>query len=305
MKKNRIAYCVAIVIALTMILLLSGCEEEPLFRLLSPTVGQSDVSLNPNISWTAADGVEKYVVKISKDEGFISVVHQQIVVGTSYYCAEALEPQTKYYLRVYTLSSDGKSLGERVDGSFTTESNQHTVDYSVTRILYDFDSIYTEELMGLFSYDTSGDALYVSVAEGVAAESTNGMKLTYGRKNEGWSSVQCTNSSEKMIWTGTKGIRFWVGGDCSDVKITVFVGNDHYQGWEATLNYNGKEGYVSIPWTAFEDMGDGDGVWELTQMTKLGFRFLGEPGDEIIIDDITIGSDSPHSDDTRYLLEKK
>lgn len=304
MKKNRMAYCIAIVIALTMILLLSGCEKKTSFRLLSPTVGQSDVSLNPNISWTAADGVEKYVVKISKDEGFVSVVHQQIVSGTSYSCTEALEPQTKYFIRVYTLSSDGKSLGERVDGSFTTENPQNTVDYSVTRILYDFDNIYTEDLMSLFTYNTDGDALYVSVAEGSGSEGTNGMKLTYGRKTAGWSSVLCTNSDEKMIWTGTKGIRFWVGGDCSEVKLTVFVGNDHYQEWEATLIYHGKEGYVSIPWTAFEDMGDGDGVWELTQMTKLGFRFVGEPGDEIIIDDITIGSDSPHSDDTRHLLEK-
>ena len=305
MKRNKIIYCLALLTTLIMtVLLFSGCEEKQSFELLTPTNEQSDVLLNPQISWTAANGASQYVVKISTDVNFVSVVHQQIVTGTSYSCAKTLDPETTYYLRVYVLSSDGKSLGERVDGSFTTSKLQYTTDYSVTRILYDFDNITEEELASLFEYQADGDSLYASVAVGEGAEGTNGMRLTYGIKGLGWSCAQCINSSEKMVWTGTKGIRFWIGGNRSKGELTILVGNDNNQEWRATLTFNGEAAYISIPWTAFEYTGEGSGDWDLSQMTKLGFHFTGESGDEIIIDDITIGSDSPHSADTRYLVEK-
>ena len=305
MKRNKIIYCLALLTMLIMtVLLFSGCKGKQSFELLSPADEESGVSLNPQISWTAAADATQYVVKISTDENFVSVVHQQIVSGTSYSCAKTLDPETTYFLRIYVLSNDGKSLGERVDGRFTTVKPQYTVDYSVTRILHDFDNITEEELAKLFAYREDGDPLYASLAMGEGADGTNGMRLTYGAKGIGWSCVQRSDSSDKMIWTGTKGIRFWIGGKRSRGEISVLVGNDNSQEWKATLTFNGDASYVSIPWTAFEFIGEGSDAWDLSQMTKLGFHFTGESGDEIIIDDVTIGSDSPHSADTRYLVEK-
>ena len=78
MKRNKIIYCLALLTMLIMtVLLFSGCKGKQSFELLSPADEESGVSLNPQISWTAAADDTQYVVKISTDENFVSVVHQQ------------------------------------------------------------------------------------------------------------------------------------------------------------------------------------------------------------------------------------
>lgn len=95
----------------------SGSIENP--TLISPEMNQSDVTLYPDLSWEAVDGAELYVVEISNEEDFNSVIFSTELEGTSTPVA-GLNEETTYYWRVQALKNCFTT--DFVVGEFTTET---------------------------------------------------------------------------------------------------------------------------------------------------------------------------------------
>lgn len=97
----------------------------------------------------------------------------------------------------------------------------------------------------------------------------------------------------------------YIVGDASGVEVEVRFGKRGYQAWNATFNVNAVGGtYVSIPFSAFEDAGGGDGILDLSGITRLWFFFKGNRSATLYIDDITVGSNENYTVDTRSEIEK-
>ncbi len=88
--------------------------------LSSPASNETDVALDPVLSWNPVNGAASYRVQIATDVLFTSLVTDQIgVTGTSFQ-APTLSVSTTYYWRV--LASNAGRLNWSDAGRFTTES---------------------------------------------------------------------------------------------------------------------------------------------------------------------------------------
>ena len=96
----------------------------------------------------------------------------------------------------------------------------------------------------------------------------------------------------------------WVKGDGTGMNVEVRIGKRGYQSWATTFSVNNSDaGYVSIPFSAFEDIGGGDGIWDLAGITRFFLFFTGSSNSRLLIDDITIGSDANYTTDSRGEIE--
>ena len=278
---------------------------EGTFTITTPADNAMDVSTTPVISWTAEKNATRYLVEIADNEKGENPAYTKETDGTSVTVANPLEHSKKYYLTVTAMKTDGDkhiALSYKKSG-FTTvgEHDTETPDYTKTRTVYDFDDMTDEELAASFEMHTAGDPAALSLinrGEGKA------LRVGLSKGTNGWAGVTNSLPAEKKVWSGTKGIRMYVQGTAG-VTVEVRFGKRGYQSWNAKFTINNEQpAYVAIPYEAFEDAGGGDGILDLSGITRLWFFFTGNVDGEVIIDDITIGSDELHTTDTRAEIEK-
>lgn len=304
MKKKIQAAC-AVGALFTAILAgtLTACGEEN-FEILTPAQSAENVSTCPEISWTQAANATGYHVEIASDEGYESVVREGVTKELSYTVGNALSHATQYYLRVtavkeetdQTLALSSRSVTFKTAAAHNTDAP----DYTAARTLYDFESFENSEaLRAEFPRHVDGNELGVNLVES-GVNGSKAMEIDYTAGGRGWAGVLCKLPSDKKVWSGAKGIRMHVQGDGKGMNVEVRIGKRGYQSWAATFSVNNPEAcYVSIPFSAFDDIGGGDGIWDLAGITRFWLFFTGGSNSKIVIDDISIGSDENYTTDTR------
>ena len=319
-KRGLFAALLGIVLAFSM--LLAACQETaspkvevetggvPLgqFEITAPALDSTDEDVNPRISWTQEPNAEEYLVQLSESADFSAVAAEERTERTHTAIGTTLKYSTKYYVRIFAMKEqDGKDIAlSYASTAFTTQADHETPvpDNTVTRVIHDFEDFEDDdELQSFFTTHTGGDSLVPTLAEGEGADDSTAMKLTYTPEGRGWSAVQSINPADKKNWSGATGIRLWVSGTKGTLKVSI--GKRGYQRWTAGFSLDaGEAGYVSIPFSAFEDAGGGDGVWDMTGIVRLWFYFNASSAAEVLIDNVTIGSDALHSQDTREQFEQ-
>ena len=313
MKKRLIGLLMGILLLFAFV----GCDQkvpegeipEGAFKILTPADGSADVQIYPTITWTAESNAEIYHLEIAEKSDFVKLAAEDTTKGCSYTLSEPLEHSTKYYLRITALSEEeGKTYAlSYKQCSFTTTAEHSTTppDYTKARTIYDFEEYSDTAALGtLFSRHTAGDPLEISLTEKGGASESKGMSLSYTPGVNDWAGALSSIPAEKKVWSGAKGIRFWIDSDGSGDSFEVRFGKRGFQSWSATFTMNNPEGmYVSIPFSAFEDAGGGDGILDLSGITRLWFFVQGARPAEIVIDDVTIGSDENYTTDTRAAAE--
>lgn len=148
----------------------------------------------------------------------------------------------------------------------------------------------------------AGDPLDVSIAKG-GADSSDALEIAYRPGGQGWAGLTHALPADKKVWSGAAGIRFWVKGTGVGTRLEVRFGKRGFQSWAATMTVNRIEGmYVSVPFAAFDDIGGGDGILDLSGITRLWFFVNGGAADTILLDNISIGADGDYTADTRAAL---
>lgn len=278
------------------------------FEITAPALDSTDEDVNPRISWTQELNAEEYLVQLSESADFSAVAAEERTERTHTAIGTTLKYSTKYYVRIFAMKEqDGKDIAlSYASTAFTTQADHETPvpDNTVTRVIHDFEDFEDDdELQSFFTTHTGGDSLVPTLAEGEGADGSTAMKLTYTPEGRGWSAVQSINPADKKNWSGATGIRLWVSGTKGILKVSI--GKRGYQRWTAGFSLDaGEAGYVSIPFSAFEDAGGGDGVWDMTGIVRLWFYFNASSAAEVLIDNVTIGSDALHSQDTREQFEQ-
>ena len=89
------------------------------FKILTPTNGQTAVSMTPEITWTSIGQTANYTLEISDKADFSTMTYTTTVQNTSATVApDVLNMSTTYYARVRVQSGGINAISERV--SFTT-----------------------------------------------------------------------------------------------------------------------------------------------------------------------------------------
>lgn len=319
-KRGLFAALLGILLALGMLLAACGESASPKvevetggvplgqFEITAPALDSTDEDVNPRISWTQEPNAEEYLVQLSESADFTAVAAEERTERTHTAIGTTLKYSTKYYVRIFAMKEqDGKDIAlSYASTAFTTQADHETPvpDNTVTRVIHDFEDFEDDdELQSFFTTHTGGDSLVPTLAEGEGADDSTAMKLTYTPEGRGWSAVQSINPADKKNWSGATGIRLWVSGTKGTLKVSI--GKRGYQRWTAGFSLDaGEAGYVSIPFSAFEDAGGGDGVWDMTGIVRLWFYFNASSAAEVLIDNVTIGSDALHSQDTREQFEQ-
>lgn len=79
------------------------------FDITSPVSGATEVTLTPTITWTAAETGSQYLLEISKDIDFETILYSAETTQPSHTVARSLAYYTTYYMRVVA-SKDGQSV---------------------------------------------------------------------------------------------------------------------------------------------------------------------------------------------------
>ncbi len=77
--------------------------------ITSPATGSTELTLTPTITWTAAEAGSQYLLEISKDIDFETVLYSAVTETPSHTVAKSLAYYTTYYIRVIA-SKDGQSV---------------------------------------------------------------------------------------------------------------------------------------------------------------------------------------------------
>ncbi len=309
MKRKFWSYFVCAVFAATLMsVALTACGNGSTMKILTPANGAENVSTCPEISWSAEENATGYHVEIASDGGYENVVREATTAELSYTVGNALAHATQYHLRV-TAFKEGENETVALNtavSSFKTIASHDTdaPDYTAARTLYDFESFADDAaLRAEFPTHVDGNELGVSLVEG-GVNNSKAMQIDYTAGNKGWAGVTCKLPSDKKVWSGAKGIRMWVKGDGMGVNVEVRIGKRGYQSWAATFSVKNPEAcYVSIPFSAFEDIGGGDGIWDLAGITRFWLFFTGSSDSTLLIDDVSIGSDENYTTDSRSEIE--
>ena len=326
MKRRWIAFLLAAVTALS--LSVTACKKQidppsvpqgaevehqnvPLgnFEITAPQANSVTSDINPRIVWTEERNAEKYLVALSENSDFTEICAEETTVITNVTVSATLKYSTKYYVRIYAMkkgaSGADTAVSYRSTVFFTQEKHETPVpDVTKVRTIYDFEEFSDDYALGeRFIRHTGGDDFIPTLAKGEGANGSVAMKLTYNRSDKGWAAVQSINPPDKKNWGGADGIKFWLLSDGSGGKFTVSIGKRGYQRWSAAVTLNAIDPcYVTIPFTAFEDAGGGDGVWDLTGIVRLWFYYhptSSTKTSSVLIDDITIGAGGEYLTDTR------
>jgi subtilisin-like proprotein convertase family protein len=76
--------------------------------LTAPANNATGQATSPAFSWAAIADASSYRIQIATDAGFTALVDNQVVSGTSYTPAIALNPDTTYFWRVYGINACGQ-----------------------------------------------------------------------------------------------------------------------------------------------------------------------------------------------------
>lgn len=313
MKRNT-KFAALILAVLAAVSLLAACSghdtdytkviPEGSFTILSPASGQTDVPASPVIRWTAEPNATVYHLEIFEGDRLVTEYRE---TGTEKTVAGALKHATAYSLRITAVKTAEETVAlARKTVAFTTAAAHatDTPDYSRARTLYDFES-YADAaaLKADFGMHPAGDTADLTITdEGI--NGTKAMRIGYTSGVNGWAGVTNSLAGVNKVWSGAKGIAFYVKGSAVGTKLEIRFGKRGYQSWSAELTLNRAEGmYVSIPFTAFADAGGGDGILDLSGITRLWFFLKGARPDAVILDDISIGSDEHYTVDTRAAME--
>lgn len=308
-KKFQLACaCGALIASLTAAVTLAACGDDGELKILTPSDGADNVSTCPEITWAAEENATLYHVEIASDGDYENVVREGKTAELSYTVGNALAHATQYYLRVTALKEESDKTialsGAEISFKTTAAHDTTAPDYAAARTLYDFESFANgAALREEFSAHPDGNEVGVNlVNEGV--NGSKAMEIDYTAGGRGWAGVLCKLPAEKKVWSGAKGIRMYVKGDGRGMNIEVRVGKRGYQSWAATFSVNNSQGaYVSIPFSAFDDIGGGDGIWDLAGITRFWLFFTGGSNSRVVIDNITIGSDENYTTDNRSEIE--
>ena len=298
----------ALAATLTAGIALTACDDG--FGIVAPSANAENVSTCPEITWTAEPDATLYHMGIATDGAYENVVSEGTTAELTYTVGNALAHATQYYLRVNALKEeeDKTVLLNSAESRFKTEAAHATdaPDYTAARTLYDFESFSDDgALREEFPRHVDGNELGVSLVEG-GVNGSKAMQIDYTAGNKGWAGVTCKLPADKKVWSGAKGIRMWVKGEGLGTNIEVRIGKRGYQSWAATFSVNNADPcYVSIPFSAFEDIGGGDGIWDLAGITRFWLFFTGSSNSSVIIDDIMLGSDENYTTDTRSEIETR
>lgn len=307
-----------LILAFMLLFAFAGCEQEVpegeipegSFTIVSPSDGDTDVQIYPTIGWTVEANADLYLVEIASDAAFENTVAEETAEGLSYTLSDPLDHAAKYYLRVIALSEEeGKTYAlsyKQISFTTTAEHSTDAPDYTQPRTIYDFEE-YTDTaaLRERFTLHTAGDPLNIELAQTGGNAGSKGMSLSYTPGVNGWAGALSSLPADKKVWSGAKGIRFWIDTDGSGDTFEIRFGKRGFQSWSATFAMNNPDGmYVSVPFSAFEDAGGGDGILDLSGITRLWFFVQGSRPAQIVIDDVTIGSDENYTTDTRSAAEK-
>ncbi len=303
-KMQILCACGAMVATLTAGGVFAACENNTEFSILTPAENAQNVSTCPEITWTQAESATGYHVEIASDGAYEKVVREGVTEELSYTVGNALSHATQYYLRVTALREEtDKTLAlgsQSISFKTVAAHNTDAPDYAAARTLYDFESFAdSEALREEFPRHVDGNEIGIDLVEG-GVNGSKAMQIDYTAGGKGWAGALCKLPSDKKVWSGAKGIRMYVDGDGNGLNVEVRIGKRGYQSWAATFSVNNPEPcYVSIPFAAFDDIGGGDGIWDLAGITRFWLFFTGSSNSKVIIDDITIGSDENYTTDTR------
>lgn len=326
MKKRWIVFLLAAVTALSVSVtacneqleppaLPEGAEVEhqdvPLgyFEITAPQANSTTSDVNPRIVWTEERNAQKYLVALSEKSDFTEICAEETVPIANTTVSTTLKHSTKYYVRIYAMKKGENgadiAISYRSTVFFTQAKHETPIpDATKVKTIYDFEEFADDYSLGeRFIRHTGGDDFVPTLEKGEGVGGSTAMKLTYNRSDKGWAAVQSINPPEKKNWGGANGIKFWLLSDGSGGRFTVSIGKRGYQRWSASMTLNAIDPcYVTIPFTAFEDAGGGDGVWDLTGIVRLWFYYhptASTKTSSVLIDDITIGAGGEYLTDTR------
>lgn len=100
------------------------------FVIVSPTVGEPNVSIEPTLTWTAFEGAISYEIAVSREDPTFAILEysHNVLGANTFYKSETLAYGTTYYWRVKGITGPAPAAnaaapsGPWVTGVFTTES---------------------------------------------------------------------------------------------------------------------------------------------------------------------------------------
>jgi hypothetical protein len=100
---------------------------ERVFKILSPAVGATDVSVNPTFTWTPFIGALNYEIMVSETPDFAIIEWSHTVTDTFYKATETLKYNMTYYWRVRAVTGAVPATGPApgspwITGIITTEA---------------------------------------------------------------------------------------------------------------------------------------------------------------------------------------
>lgn len=291
---------------------MEGIENIPTGSMTISVDTDSDgrTCVSPYLSWNAYEGAEDYYVQIANDENFTDTIESHIVSENRYSVKTTLNYDATYYARVIARKTvDNVKYGVSMSTFTFKTANKHSTtppDYSKTRTLFDFEDYTTESFGSLFIRNDGGDNVVAEIVDGQGVNSSKALKISYEKSTVGWGAITCSKlPSDKQVWSGTTAIRLYVRAEKGTVTtFSVKVGKRGYQTWSKSFTLKNETGtYVTIPYSVMEDLGGGDGIWELSGMTFMQFTLKGAPA-TVYIDDVTIGSTEEYKEDTTAEAKK-
>lgn len=252
------------------------------FAATAPPAGQTDVSTETAISWSASAGAAYYSVLVSKNADLSSPVVQATGVRTTSYRPSApLDASTTYYVQVQAVNADGTTTASGSPASFTTRPPVAGV------LVEDFDGYASDAaLQAAYIRNGGGDPItptLSSVADGFGSS----MLLTYTLGANGYAGLTRTIEQD---WTSCGGLRMWLQPDGSGRKVLVqFLTSTGY--WETSINPTGTDArFVTIPFSQFAPppWAPQGGTLDLTSVSQIGFYLGGTSGSGTLrVDSIT------------------
>lgn len=301
MKKKfiMISAIIAALLLITLVLASCGGGEFEVFVLNAD--GSSTL---PYVSWSKVDKAEFYELSISTNEDFSSLdVRQAPIRATNYQVTEALQNNTKYYIKV-------EAFGERVykiaQTTFTTaQFNKYTPkDFAVDTTIFDFNYASQQELTNRWSIHGGGDRIDLTLVDSPLANGGKAMKFAYDNQTpiifegmqvptQGWCQSYAKVDNDKYVWDQREGIKFFIKteGDGTSLRIAIVErsGGDYfYASIELRTAY---EGFISVPFNEFihdKENSWGDGYLQKHAIKQVQISAIGFIKGEFIIDELGI-----------------
>jgi hypothetical protein len=147
---------------------------------ITPADGALNQSLRPVLTWAPAGGAASYIVEVSTDAAFGTIVESAIVDGTSYQLVSELELESLYYWRVIGQNACGEGTTSKTS-TFTTVGAQVVCPVGTT-LTSVFDDDFDPDAPGWTHNSTTGpDTWTLSIASPSPGSGSNAYRaIDYG-----------------------------------------------------------------------------------------------------------------------------